>query len=909
MRKMPPKQAPEKATSNKRKAAAQVPAGRNDRFKDKRAQIQASRVLPAQPAEAALKDGELDLQAFVAAHEFEIRSLEEGMTTAQAASTSRAFQQVPRGLRRRTASHNPKRVPKRLRPRAKREMAEDNTPTVESRKRKPRTTRARIRAEAARRLGILTARKKGRRLKRAEAAGADPGKVAEAKSAPRKPRPKVRRNLLNEPPKPKAKFRKRQLNKTWLPTHIWHAKRARMTSPKEPLWRFAIPLTPNEKVYRPVHRTQGDRGGVVWERSYMSTVGLYGTEAGMQRVLERIGVDEDMLCKEKGAKWRLGSRTWSGLLNRRAQIEARQMCEAQIFWNPLSPEAKAEDDPKKRKRELYIRIHPAAFLEVFQEVLRLAKMETPQLYIEDLRYEIGSIELTGPASTEVLQSVLTPYSTKSRPKTKHAELFQSLKGLTNPSALPAGALLGFTIEDPRLKYPPRRPRLDGDEEEEEVRLLELIAQWPAEADLQPQSIFDRDARHNASRLPSQKVINRRRGRTLPQTHLKPILGDPPIPIVILASRSGSATQTQGTWTLLAPWACILPIWYSVVHCPLSSGGNPRFAGLNETRQVAFERGLPWFPADFPATDAGVEWEREQRDLRKKAWDRRPKSKRVEWASLDLGGGRKGEVGDGLKCDFEFLFSFSEDPEESDCEKQKDDDDMDVDDVVSSPKARASQSDSLKLLRRITAKSFSHFMNAPELPPSIPTNGILTVSLKFLSRGTAGPCARIYRLPTTPLPAPVSSNAEVPASIPPEGHITANGSVLPHDIRAQWLARIPNYRGGLSNPGRKPTKGKLDMNARKQLLAKELTAAPEPFPPPKPNTKDISGHPLVPDAEDLIGFVTTGAHCLSEGCGMAIGSIAVAKVFPDVRRDAEEGRLCVVRDAGENVGWIARWQPV
>lgn len=45
------------------------------------------------------------------------------MKASKRALSSRAFQQVPIRLRRRTASHNVKRVPKRLRERAGREVS------------------------------------------------------------------------------------------------------------------------------------------------------------------------------------------------------------------------------------------------------------------------------------------------------------------------------------------------------------------------------------------------------------------------------------------------------------------------------------------------------------------------------------------------------------------------------------------------------------------------------------------------------------------------------------------------------------------------------------------------------------------------------------------------------------------
>lgn len=887
----------------KRKADPTALNSRSDNFNQKRAKVHIARNIPAQPAEAALKDGELDLQAFVAAHEFEIRSLEQSMATSKAVGASRAFQKVPRGLRRRTASHNPRRVPKRLRARARREMAEDKTPTVEARRRKPRTTTGRIRAETSKRLAVLAARKRRRKAEQAAKAGGE-GKDGESLAVVgRTPRPKIRRNQLNEPPITKARFRKRQINKTWLPTHPWQSKRSRMTDPLKPLWRFAIPLTPNEKIYRPTHRAQGDKGALVWDMSYMSTIGLYGNPVGIERVLRRVGVVKDLCWNEKGRKWRMGSRSWTGLLSREKDGERRPLGPSTIFWNPATPSGEdSTPNPKKSQRQVFLRIHPSAFLELFNELLRLIKMENPRLYIEDLRFEIGSLDFTGPASTETLLSVLSSYPNKDKSKQQHAELFQSLVGLTNPASLPVGAMLGFTIQDPRLRYPPKKVETP-DDDEHHINLLEKIATWPVEANLEPYAIFDRDARHKASLLPSQKSLSRRKTDNAPGTPLKPSSSDPPIPIMLLASRSGSETQTQGTWTLLAPWKCILPIWYSIVHCPLTSGGNPRFAGLNEVRQVAFERGLPWFPGDFPGTDAGAEWELDERQKRQRAWEKRPKSKRVEWNSLDLGAGRKGEVGDGLACDFEFIFGIAKprrDPEET--QSQSQDDSMDVDQEDSVQVAKKAEPEPILLLEQISKETFKQLVS-PTPPLPLPSNAIMTVRICLLGRGVVTSCARIYRLPETPT-APVSEEAEVPATIPPDTQSSTLS--LPHDLRAQWLSQVPSP----TSRGKTPKKSQArDLETRKRLLAEELTSQPLPYPPPPTNQSDIGGHPLVPNAEDLIGFVTTGSFSLSEGRGMAIGSLAVDKVLAGVRTSPKEGKLCIVRNAGENVGWIARWEAI
>ena len=42
------------------------------------------------------------------------------------------------------------------------------------------------------------------------------------------------------------------------------------------------------------------------------------------------------------------------------------------------------------------------------EILKVAKVQRPPAMVEDLRFEIGSIEVTGPGSTEALTGVLHP---------------------------------------------------------------------------------------------------------------------------------------------------------------------------------------------------------------------------------------------------------------------------------------------------------------------------------------------------------------------------------------------------------------------------------------------------------------------------------------------------------------------
>ncbi|KAG8167544.1 hypothetical protein KVR01_003233 [Diaporthe batatas] len=925
----------------------------------KRVKVQDARSIRSQPADAALKDGELDLQAFLDARQFEIGALQDGMRKSKALNNRRAFQLVPREMRRRTASHNVKKLPKRLRNRARREQVQDNTPTVVAGKRKPKTTRARIRLEAARRLGILADKKRKRKLREAKArakASGGAGAKEEASAAfkqlieTRPARPKIRRNLLNDPPKPKAKFRKRQIEKTWLPTHLWHAKRARMTPPKDPLWRFAIPITPNEKVYRATHRAASIQGAVVWDMSYMSTIGMYGHGPGVERTLRSLGLSHDSLWDDRGKKWRDGRRKWSGMISRQAGGDTRrQIGPATIIWNPrpVATDRHASDAaetdhlkrPERVERQLFVRVHPSCFLEVFDLLVSLTKREQPRLYIEDLRFEIGSIELVGPGTAEALSGILAPYYSSEKSKEAHTMQPEFLAGINNTAAPQNDIVWGFCAQDSRLRYPPRTVQSQAPGKEPAAGAPNTAHVTSDQEKPRPFLLFDRDARFKAASFPSQKSINRRKGSNPPGQPLSVTPADPPFPMVLFTSRGAATKHSQVSWTLLAPFKCILPIWYSLVHYPMSTGGNPRVGGLDELRQVTFEQGMPWFPGDFPGTNAGVDWELDQRAKRKADWAKRPKSKRVAWESLDLGAGRKGEIGIGWACEFERLFGLQLHEENCSFDKKhrnanspprirpEEKEAMDVDggEAASTqenpsatdqgePKFKQKSSTAqaphpLMLIHHLRKHTFNALVSGV-VNGTPPPYSIVTIKLTVLGRGVARPCARIYRLPArndTPI---ASTQPEVPATQPP-----SQIKELPPDLRDQWLAQVhgspAKTRSSTDKSGNQPRRfpAGAGFEAQKVLLAQTLLTSEIPFPPQK--TAGGSGdHPLVPGEEDLIGYVTKGEFCLAQGQALAIGSISAERALEALRTGAEkEGRICVVRNAGEEVGWVARWDLV
>ena len=817
------------------------------------------------------------------------------------------------------------------------QMAEDNTPTVTARRRRP-TELMRIRLESARRLQSLNAKTRAKRTAaREQKQRGDEGNRREIEIAPRVP--KIKKNKLSQPPRPESRFQKRQRSKTWLPTHVFHAKRAHML----PLWRFALPLSPTEKSYRPTHRTSRARGAIVWDTSYTSTIQLEGTASALEAVLRAIGINGVEAWGPKGRSWRSGTRsleTWT--LEKRDDDPKSPIAPVVLIWRPCltSPEeqdaAEMKDKKKERRRQqqqsrVFVRVHPSAFLQLWNDILQVAKRQNPPVMVEDLRFEIGSIQITGPGSTEALLGTLHPVtedasSSSSAPDSPEST-WSSLLGVTNPSSLPQNAILAFSITDPRLRFPPRKlniPMMNDDMYMND--LAALLSSWPPDKTQNPAALFDRPTRLAAIRnLPSQKAINRRRTLMGPGRYPPSQPADPKIPIILFTSRPTSSGSLPGSWTLLLPWKCVLPVWYSLMYYPLSSGGNPIFGGIKEQQQLAFESGVPWFPGDFPGTRAGWEWNQRENDEAREAWQRRPKGRRVEFESLDLGNGdRKGEVGLGWACDWERLVQGPQpDPVQAENGKAKKqngkgkgkgkrkrkggghekgdttaNDNNDDDNEVLEENAPSNSMPSPPPLdiHQLTPNTADVHVSNPSSWPTLSRSALACVKISLLDRGTPIPRARIYRLP--------SADANLRNKWIDQQQ---QGKGKRHTKKEPRLTK--QHQRQQAEDTTLLSRGQSRQRLAASLLSDDLLSR-----------EDRRQHLPIPSEEDLIGFVTTGNFNLSEGKGTGIGSILPYKVLQDnnnddsrgknkEKRDEKNRRLCIVRGAGERVGRLGTWDIV
>jgi len=628
----------------------------------------------------------------------------------RAALAQRAFQDVPRTLRRRSASHNVKRVPRQLREKARREMVADGTKPASKPRGRVRLAmeKKRLAAKSVKQVIDDTAMEMDVDVE----VDADVDTEVDGLAPKLKPR-KVT----------KGKFANRQEDKTWLPTHLYHAKRSRV----DYRWGFSLPLTPTEKSFRPTYRASHHSGFIAFDTSYFATLFVQGTEDKVRQLLDMVTEPGSAAASKRYSS---GKRSCETVLYRHGEFPRGMIGPALVLWQVV-----------EGGRQVMIRVHPACVEEVWKE-LHSCATEVGNVRIEDARFEIGAIDLFGPLSTEVLFAVLNVG------KGVCSKVWEQLSGLRDPGSLPLGAVLNLDLRDPRTAYTPSRfttnisfpPRKRKQSPSPE--LSSLIKEWPQHIP-GPTTLFN-----STSRCIATKYIQTHTRGSLQKTrnellnsgqppHLP--LSDPIIPSVLLRRDSNS-------WTLLLPWSWVNEFWYSFMHYPES-----RFGAITEYAQICFEKRGMGFPEDFPGTRAGDEELRRRREQEEEKWRRRPDGKRESWGKVLKKGDERGEVGDPFGCDWTILTSK---------ETTVNGEDEVMTDGVDLQTIKERAKAAMGIDSANPRESTDHFLLSPGYAKQLLTrkspmmatldvsHALLPIRLRFLQKGNVAFRARIYRLPTS-----------------------------------------------------------------------------------------------------------------------------------------------------------------
>lgn len=588
----------------------------------KKAKLYSSRIIRTEMADPNFKDGVLSVPDFLNARQFEIKSFELSQLNTKYASSNRVFQNLPRSLRRRTASHNMKRIPKRLRSRAIREMNSSNDQASSGTAAKPSRIkgRERYRLRMAKKLLLLASKIKSLKsipndqifnkdLKLKDKLHHLNEQINDLNSST--PKSVSLNNCLGSfdntginklaaKPRGNLKYWKRQREFTWLQTHVWHAKRFHLMK----TWGYQIPLSPTQKCFRPINRASR-RSTIISDTSYYDCLII---ETNNDEQLKQVLT---LITKYKSnipPKFANGQRSYDDWI----YMDGKKVGKALVYCI-------------KHLHKVLIRLHPCLYESYFQYLNHIRS--SIGFNIHDCRYSLGSIELLGPTALNSLGKVLHLTDVESNSN------WFNLTKLNDADNIPSDTTFAFTIKDPRIWDKPIDPPVKV-----KKHINDVIIDMNINPSIDLQSL--KNLSHPDSRYESYK--DQLTTKALGKLH-----GHPELLLEVKHSQHHKfpvflTKLSNGNWCIITPWYWILPLWLK-----LTKVKHILLGGYKQLHQVNFQRNVPSFPTDYPFLVNG--WlENELRlKLELEKYNRLPKSKQKQYSRFENGLSPFG-------CDWKFL---------------------------------------------------------------------------------------------------------------------------------------------------------------------------------------------------------------------------------------------------------------
>ncbi|KAI0050421.1 POP1-domain-containing protein [Auriscalpium vulgare] len=780
--------------------------------------------------------GSIDVDKFAESRAFEIKAMQEAMKNARAGSTHRAWQELPRHLRRRAASHDVRRVPLRMREKSRSEM------------------------DPMRRKVL------GRSLPK---------------------RGKMRREARG------VTFLRRQENKKWLESHLWHAKRMKM----ENMWGYRLAVHPTEKSFRPSHRASV-HGAILHDASYYGTVELKGLEHVLKAIL---GSCCDLQGQSPAAKRFLtGTRACETAVYGANAYPFDYVGPVTIIWQPLAattsgplPAKAAEEgldksvSKRKRKtskkgkepavavppvpttvdsspRTVWVRAHPSIFAEVlsvFQLATSLAldslrslpehADKTYEVHVTDLRDAFNIFEIMGPKASQVIKGALTPLHADINKRPEFKEFWSSLSDLQTSGSVPSNMIVGFTIMDPRLNFPPKNAKPHtGNDVFPSISAPQISLPTTA---LAQSALWDGDLRSRLKepRFKKKEIDARKAQHDIPGAALKATPSDDRIPVLLIqrslaqpasadpslpSQPAQSPSPSIHGWTLLLPAGWSMPALTSLLYT------GTRVGGQRERAHQALEAGVPCFPRDMPATPAYDTYARARAAADRATWAKKPPAKRVSWEKMGLG------VGDPWRADWRGVLGL---PAEHTDEEED-------------------EGDAVPTQREDAAAQGKDTAVQPWLLRGPATRAILARAATLFNPA-AGLHSELTTLRTARHIAPV-----------------ARARVDADTLFRGALVQVRVVFGGRGCPTEGAVAYKVsDAEAAAWRRADEARRRIRGRAGEESDEAEISQG--IPDAEEIVGYVTSGGFSLSRGRGHALGAVSIARYF-ELQTQAEKLRL-------------------
>ncbi|EJS42086.1 pop1p [Saccharomyces arboricola H-6] len=815
--------------------------------------------------------GKLKVDQFINSRQFEVKELQLAMHNSKGASSTRIFQALPRKLRRRTASHNVRRIPKRMRNRALREMRKSDQQHVSKNSsntsRKMHGLNAKQLYKARMSIKLLRLASKSISMKLSM-----PSDITSSNCHVRQKIKTLKRmikessktnssikklnncmgsydvtgiNELAPIPKGRIKYTKRQKHFTWLPTHIWNAKRSHMMK----RWGYQVAWAPTQKCFKLTHRLGGDTcssdGTLCLDSSHIGTMIVKDISNDTTGDFLKSIIGKLTAGRASLKKYRQTQTLFQGLIYSFNENSSKPLGPCDLVW--------------VQKATVILRLHPSIYTEVFNNLLQY----TEKLTVQDCRYSLASVTLKGAKALESLASCLR--STK--PCTSF-EQFKSIAKITDHDTLPQRFTFAFEAVDPRhLAAPkklngPQRKTFGFDD------ILSIHENYPQDEIITVlNKLCDSESRTlSYNNQNSLKGISLRRSKllTAKPNHINKTtvpfkeIEDPSIPLVILRR-----SKTRD-WVVMLPWFWLLPLWHQLNKVP-----RVYHIGLRQFQQIQYENEQLYFPDDYPFTQLGhVENSLYKREASKTKWDRKPMGKRINFEKVkDIHNTQlpayKGEIGDFFSSDWRFLQILKNGLDYLQC----DDKDLKLLDSEKTGQFNDQGVRNIGCLNDVLESCKDY--EAKVKSTSLPAKEEMPITLCKLSRCQA-PSPKVIGPNSSPLNLTSQPRCTIAVSckLIERGHPKDNARIyqIPTNHLEHWLQLA---------------KGVYRPNGRKDHDLKT---------------------PL-PEVYDLIGFITSATYHLNSGNGMGIGFIDHHSAIQQTTR------YVLVRNVGTNIYRLGKWSEI
>ncbi|KFU96263.1 Ribonucleases P/MRP protein subunit POP1, partial [Chaetura pelagica] len=217
---------------------------------------------------------------------------------------------------------------------------------------------------------------------------------------------------------------------------------------------------------------------------------------------------------------------------------------------------------------------------------------------------------------------------------RQSAIFELLEGLSSPSEMPPGTILGLTVGDPRVNLPKKKTKAVPDFEKyrdnDKVRQLYLKG---VPVDCANSFIWDQDICKNVTENKiSEQDLNRMRSQLLvPGSHLDLGPCESKVPILLVQQPGKMAGEDRPGWG--SGWDIYLPKgWGMAFWIPFIYRGV-RVGGLQEALKHSEYQRNPHTPNDFPDCQAGMKFAKELETSLLEKFKRRPPAKRANYVKL------------------------------------------------------------------------------------------------------------------------------------------------------------------------------------------------------------------------------------------------------------------------------------